>query len=102
VLRGAGRSAEAVLVYRRWLERHPAEHGVRFELVQLLESMDRDHEALEIAREGAARVPQEGESHLLYGIALSARQPRQALAEFRTAETRCSRAFRKSKSAHAS
>ena len=87
LLRERGRGAEAAGVYRRWLARDPAQHGARFETVQLLDALELEREALAVAREGVERLPEAGQTHLIYGVALSSRRQREALAELRRAET---------------
>ncbi len=87
MLRLAGRDADAAGVMRRWLRHHPDHHRTRIETIRQLEALGRGDEALEVAREGPARVPDSGHPELILGMTLQARgDTRGALAALRRAE----------------
>jgi tetratricopeptide (TPR) repeat protein len=87
LLRAAGRDAEAAGVYRRWLRHHPTHHGARFEAVQLLESLRRPEEALELARDGVRAQADAPQPRILLALMLKSRgELRRAMAELRAAE----------------
>jgi tetratricopeptide (TPR) repeat protein len=94
VLKGAGRSAEAGQVYRRWLDRRPDDHRARLDAVRLYDDLGRTDISLEIAREGVREDPQSADARLIFGMALQSngdwrgglKAMRQAEATFRAPE----------------
>jgi tetratricopeptide (TPR) repeat protein len=94
VLKGAGRSAEAGEVYRRWLDRRPDDHRARLDAVRLYDDLGRTDISLEIARQGVREDPQSADARLIFGMALQSngdwrgglRAMRQAEATFRAPE----------------
>ena len=87
LLRDAHRDGEAADAYRRWLSRHPDQHGTRLEAVQWLDVIGRAEDALALAREGTLRAGGSGQTHVILSLVLRGRgDTRGALAELRRAE----------------
>ena len=87
VLKGAGRTAEAGDVYRRWLERRPDDHRARLDAVRLYDERGRSDISLEIARQGVREDPHSADAQLILGMALqSTGDWRGGLAAMRQAE----------------
>jgi Flp pilus assembly protein TadD len=70
VLKGAGRTAEAGEVYRRWLERRPDDHRARLDAVRFYDEIGRNDISVEIAREGVREDPHSPDARLILGMAL--------------------------------
>ena len=70
VLKGAGRTAEAGDIYRRWLERRPDDHRARLDAVRLFDERGRSDISLEIARQGVREDPHSADAQLILGMAL--------------------------------
>ncbi len=81
------RHDEAVATYRRWLEQLPDDHGARMSAIRLLTQLDRDAEALELARDGVRHAGEDAEAHEILGTTLAAQgRWRPAVDEIRQAE----------------
>jgi tetratricopeptide (TPR) repeat protein len=88
ILRGKKRDAEAADAYLRWLARHPDHHGARLEAVMLLDELDREDQALAVAREGIQRNANSAQPHVILSVVLKSHgDTRGAVAELRQAET---------------